>query len=109
MELSGSNIKNFFFILSKESFSYISGNGNPEKIPYISGNGNFLYFRKLLIIHEVTFPARKMKKPTLKKLLIFQQELRKSENQKLHTFCLLRDFKLFKHKRIRKKFLILSL
>ena len=31
---------------SKESFSYIPGNGNPEKIPYISGNGTFLYFRK---------------------------------------------------------------
>ena len=31
---------------SKESFSYISGNGNPEKIIYISGNGSFLYLRK---------------------------------------------------------------
>ena len=30
----------------KESFSYISGNENPEKVPYISGNGTFLYFRK---------------------------------------------------------------
>ena len=30
----------------KESFSYILGDGNPEKIPYISGNGNpkNLYF-----------------------------------------------------------------
>ena len=67
MELSSSNIK----IFSKEScsyiskngnpekrsFPYISGNGNHEKLPYItgngnrSGNGNVLYFRK------VTFQA----------------------------------------------------
>ena len=69
MELSGSSIKKFliFFqeksfllfqetelsyvsgngnpeklswIFSKESCSYISENGNPEKIPYVSGNGN---------------------------------------------------------------------
>ena len=61
MELSSSNITKFLtfsyisgnenperisYILSKESFSYISGNGNPEKIPYISGNGTFLYLRK---------------------------------------------------------------
>ena len=60
MELSGSKnnknrpLENFyiFYIFSKESFSYILGNGNPEKIPCISGNGN-------------------SKKPTLKKLLIF--------------------------------------
>ena len=32
MELSGSNIKKKSYILWKESFSYISGNGNPEKI-----------------------------------------------------------------------------
>ena len=36
-------ISNIFF---KKSFSYVSGNGNPEKIPYISGNGTFLYFKK---------------------------------------------------------------
>ena len=52
MKISGSNIKKFLKVF------YISGNGNPEKIPYISGNGNpielfifpetelFLYFRK---------------------------------------------------------------
>ena len=40
MELSGSNIKQFLI------FSYISGNGNPEKLLYISGNGTFLYFKK---------------------------------------------------------------
>ena len=33
-------------VFSKESFSYIPGNGNPDKISYISGNGTFLYFRK---------------------------------------------------------------
>ena len=43
MELSGSVIKKFLI------FSYISGNGNPLKIPYISENSNpkkLLYFRK---------------------------------------------------------------
>ena len=37
--------KNFLYFLEK-SFSYISENGNHEKIIYISGNGTFLYFRK---------------------------------------------------------------
>ena len=66
MELSSPNISNFFrfssrerfsyisgnknpekisYIFSKESFSYNSGNENPEKIPYILGNGT-LYSRK---------------------------------------------------------------
>ena len=40
------------YILSRESFSYISGNGNPKK---------------LLIFQEVTFRAQKMKKNPLKK------------------------------------------
>ena len=42
---------------------YFSGNGKPEKT---------LYFRKLLIFKEITLRAEKMKKPTLKILLIFQ-------------------------------------
>ena len=33
-------------LFSKESFPYISGNGNPKKISYILGNGTFLYLRK---------------------------------------------------------------
>ena len=36
-------LKNVLHFLS---FSYISGNGNPEKIIYILRNGIFLYFRK---------------------------------------------------------------
>ena len=36
----------FFYIFSKESFSYILGNENLEKIPCISRSGTFLYFRK---------------------------------------------------------------
>ena len=45
MELYNSNIKkSLVFFLKK--FSYISRNGNPEKILYILGNGTFLYFRK---------------------------------------------------------------
>ena len=60
MELSSSNIENIFsrescsyisgdgnpeknyYVFSKESFFYISGNGNPEKTLYILGNGTFL-------------------------------------------------------------------
>ena len=67
MELSSSNIKKFLIFSAKESFCYISGNGtflyfrkwkprknsyisqngNPEKIRYILGNRTFLYFWKL--------------------------------------------------------------
>ena len=46
MELSSSNIKKILIFSQKKVFSYISGKGNPEKIPYISGNGTFSYFRK---------------------------------------------------------------
>ena len=46
MELSDPKIKKTSYIFSKESFSYISEEGNPEKIPYISGNGTFLYSGK---------------------------------------------------------------
>ena len=35
MELPGSNIKRFLI------FSYILGNGNPQKNPYVSGNRTF--------------------------------------------------------------------
>ena len=43
-------------ILSKESCSYISGNGNPEKNPCISENGTFLYFGKG-IFRAITYLA----------------------------------------------------
>ena len=47
------------YIFSKQGSSYISGNGNPEKIPYISGN---------------SFPSSKNKKKlTLEKFLIFRE------------------------------------
>ena len=44
MELSNTNIKKSFYIFSKESFCYISG------------NGNFSYLK------EVTFRAQKLEK-----------------------------------------------
>ena len=47
---------NKFFIFQETEFSYIWGNGNPKK---------------LLILQEITFRARKIKKPTLRKFLIF--------------------------------------
>ena len=37
-----------YFLLSKKSFSYISGNGNPEKTFYISGNGIFFIFHEAI-------------------------------------------------------------
>ena len=87
------NRKKSSYVFLKESFSYISGNGNLRKDPYISGNGN-------------------PKKATLKKsLLIFQEnELSNLKLKKLpwpenQTFLIL----VFKHKRKRKKFLILFL
>ena len=39
----------------------------PKEIFFISGNGTFLYLRKLLICHEVTFRAQKMRKKTILK------------------------------------------
>ena len=52
MELSSPNTekilmfsqKTAFLILQKMERSYISGNGNTEKIPYISGKKTFLKF-----------------------------------------------------------------
>ena len=43
MELSSSNISNFFIFSSREKFSYISGNKNPDKISYIFSNESFSY------------------------------------------------------------------
>ena len=57
----------------KESFAFISGNKNREKIPYISGKGTFLYFGKRFIFQEVISKREKFKKSTLKKSLIFRQ------------------------------------
>ena len=58
-----SNIKKTFYIFSKESFSYILGNGNPEKILYISGNRTFLIFQGRNIhnplIAELSYSSRK--------------------------------------------------
>ena len=54
----------------------------------ISGNGNS---KILLIFQEVTFRARKMKKSTLKMLLIFQEIEKLSCTLGLLKFCLLRD------------------
>ena len=70
MEISGSDIKKFLIFSQKKAFlifqqmelSYVSRNGNTEKIPYFSGNGTFLHFRKLLIFQEVTFQVRIVKK-----------------------------------------------
>ena len=58
-----SNIKKTFYIFSKESFSYILGNGNPEKILYISGNRTFPIFQGRNIhnplIAELSYSSRK--------------------------------------------------
>ena len=56
MELSGSDIKKFLM------FSYISGDGNPEKIPFILGNETA---KKFLILMELLNPSSKTKKNPL--------------------------------------------
>ena len=48
----------------RESYSYISGNGNPKKSPYISGNGNA---KKL-------FKLKKIKKINTEKAVVIFQE-----------------------------------
>ena len=48
----------------------------PKKNPYISGNGTFLYFKKLLIFQEVTFRARKVKRPHSQKVSYISGRLR---------------------------------
>ena len=82
MKLSGSNIKIFPYVFSKESSSYTPENGTPKKIPYVSGNGTFIYFRKLLTFHGVTFQAQKMKKL----LIFYKMELFSSKLKKLFIF-----------------------
>ena len=57
------------YIFSKESFSYISENGNPKKIPYISGNRNP---KKTFYISGNKFPrSNNEKTPLLKSFLYF--------------------------------------
>ena len=90
-----------FLLFQEMKLSYILGKGNTEKIPYILENGIFLYFRKrkhrenslyfrkrnFLIFHEVTFRARKIKKPTLKNFLIFREmELSRFKLKKILIF-----------------------
>ena len=84
MELSSFNIKNLLYFLQKKTFLIFL-----ETDLYISGNKTFLYFKQLFIFYEGNFQARKMKKPTQKKLLIFLEKLPKSENQIFYIFCLL--------------------
>ena len=97
---------NFFLYLRKGICPGIT------ELSYISGNKAFSY--SSLIFQDVTFRARKMKKPTIifqemelsnskiKKLLTFQERTCKPENQKFLTF-------LLKHENKRKRFLYFSL
>ena len=88
------------YIFSKENFSYVSGNGNPQKI------------------QEVTFWVQKIKKTILKKYLIFQKIELFSSKRKERTckawkskiaYFFFAERELFKYKHKRKTFLILSL
>ena len=95
MELPSSNIK----IFSKESCSYISENGNPEKrsFPYISGNGNH---EKLLYIsgNRVSLYYRERKPKRKRKRFIFQESNFPSlKNKKiaLNMFIISREMELF--------------
>ena len=60
-----------FYIFSSENFSYILGNGKPQKSPYISGNGNP---KKLLIFQEVSLQALEGNKNNSNKILLFQEK-----------------------------------
>ena len=87
------NPEKTYYIFSKESCFYIPGNRDPEKIHCVSGNGNS---KKLPIFQEVTFQARKMKKKLLLKsflyfrnwnFLIFQEVTWKAwKSKKFYTF-----------------------
>ena len=75
---------NFLTLILKESFSYISGNVNPQKIPYISGNGTFLYSRKRKpqkksYISESNFPSSKS-------VLYFRRNFQSPKSQNLLYF-----------------------
>ena len=55
-------LRNLLYFISKKSFLYILGNGNPKtELSYISGNGNS---KNLPIFQEVTFQTKKNKKKT---------------------------------------------
>ena len=106
VKFSGSNNKfpiffqkKAFLIFWEMGFSYISGNGNPPKIPNISGieeaflyfrkqkpKKNSLYFRKqnFLIFQEVTFRA--WKKTILRKLVFQEMKLSSPKLKKPFMF-----------------------
>ena len=117
VELFSSNIKKFFIFSQEKPFLIFRETETPKKFlifqetkfTYISGNRNP---KKPLIFQEVTFRARKIKKLTLKKCLIFRKmELSSHVLKKLliskertykagksknfyiffHIFCLLRE------------------
>ena len=62
-------LKTFLCFLKRRFFLYFEKR-KPQKFIF-SGSRTFLYFRKLLIFHEVTFPARKMKRKTLLKSFLY--------------------------------------
>ena len=69
---------------SKESCSYVSGNGNPEKNLYISGNR--------------TFRARKLKKNLLLKCFLYFRKLNFSTSSlKSSSFVLGEPLRVFHH------------
>ena len=80
------NSEKIFYIFLKENFPYMLGNGKSEKIPYISGNVTFLYFRKQNFCSSKKLAQKKLLKfqemelfrPKLKKLLTFQGVTRKA-------------------------------
>ena len=92
MELFGFDIKKFLIFFQKKGFLIFQETETSDKIfifqetelSHISGNGNP---KKFLIIHEVTFQARKIKKSTLKKFLIFREiELSSPKFKKFFLF-----------------------
>ena len=95
MELSSSSIKKAFLVFQETEIPEKLFLFQETEISYISGSRNF---EKLVIFLEVTFRARKIKKPTLKKLLIFQ-EMEKISSTLGLLLILVAERELFKHKR----------
>ena len=95
MELSSSSIKKAFLVFQETEIPEKLFLFQETEISYISGSRNF---EKLVIFLEVTFRARKIKKPTLKKLLIFQEMEKISCTPEL-LLILFAERDHFKHKR----------
>ena len=99
-------IRKIPYILSKESFSYTSGNGNPKQMELSYTSGNKI-FKKLLMFQEVIFGTRKIKKTLLESFLYFSSKIKNFlmfENQtaNLLLYPLLFSYDFFSNRSLNK-------